>query len=276
MVIRRNAGAVTGGREMESILSLPLQTPQGTLGTLCLVTLGPNLSFADLDVTTLSTFSEYAALIIDNFFKYRELLGKREAEYRALQAQIQPHFLYNILSGLVGLNRLGDQRGLERALFSLKDMLRYILDTGQWTTVAEELGFITRYCDLQRLRFPERLAVSIRHDEGSSGVRIPKLLLQPVVENAVIHGIEPLDRPGRLVVEAQVEGKNGRALTRITVMDDGVGFSAETGDVAERIGLANVRERLRLAYPDARLAIESGPGRGTRICIEIPDGRAAL
>jgi sensor histidine kinase YesM len=274
IVVVRKPGAVTGGPGEESLLVLPLATPQGTVGALCLVTFAPNPGFADLDVTTLSTFAEYAALIIDNFFKYRELLEKREAEYRALQAQIEPHFLYNVLNGLVGLNRMGEPRSLEAALFSLKDMLRYILDTGRWTTVAEELRFITRYCDLQRLRFPERLTVSITHDEGSAGVKIPKLLLQPVVENAVIHGIEPLDRPGRLVVEARAEASNGSTLTRITVTDDGVGFPSGTGDTVERIGMANVRERLRLAYPDARMAVESSPGQGTRICIEIRDGQA--
>ena len=272
-VFVRERRALHGGGEVESFLALPLITSQGMIGLLCLVTAVPHPAFADLDFTTLGSFAEYAALIIDNYFKYRELLEKREAEYRALQAQIQPHFLYNVLNGLVGLNRMGDPRGLESALFSLKDMLRYILDAGQWTTIGEEIGFITRYCDLQRLRFPERLIVSIRHDEQSSGVRIPKLLLQPVVENAVIHGIEPLDRPGRLVVEALAAGRNGTRVARIIVADDGAGFSAGTGDAAERIGLANVRERLRLAYPDARLAIESSPGAGTRICIEIPDER---
>ncbi|HET6486335.1 MAG TPA: sensor histidine kinase, partial [Spirochaetia bacterium] len=155
-----------------------------------------------------------------------------------------------------------------------KDMLRYILDAGRWTTEAEELGFVARYCDLQRLRFPERLAMSITHDERSAGVKIPKLLLQPVVENAVIHGIEPLGRPGRLVVEARTEGVNGSSPTRITITDDGVGFLSGSGDTVERVGLANVRERLRLAYPDARMSIESSPGQGTRISIEIVDGRS--
>jgi two-component system sensor histidine kinase YesM len=135
------------------------------------------------------------------------------------------------------------------------------------------LEFLDRYCKLQQLRFQDRLAVSIRCDDAASGVRIPKLILQPVVENAVIHGIEPLDRPGRLEVEARLVWENGTRAARITVTDDGAGFSPGAGDTAERIGLANVRERLLIAYPDARLVIESCPGAGTKISVEIPEKR---
>ncbi|MGA2975244.1 MAG: histidine kinase [Spirochaetia bacterium] len=269
-VFIRQPRSLGPGREVRSFLAFPLTTTQGTVGTLCVVTVPPQPALADLDFTTFNSFAGYAALIIDNFFKYRELLEKREAEYRALQAQIQPHFLYNVLNGLVGLNRMGDARSLERALFSLKDMLRYILDKGRWTTVGEELDFVARYCELQQLRFAERLTVSISRDETVSSVRIPKLLLQPVVENAVIHGIEPLDRPGRLTVEACMGGQDGARTARITVTDDGAGFPPGAEGAAERIGLANVQERLRMAYPDSRFFIESSPGAGTRICMEIP------
>ncbi len=274
-VFLREPGTLGNGKPVRSLLAFPLATTQGVaVGTLCVVTVPPQPALTDLDFTTFGTFAGYAALIIDNFFKYGELLEKREAEYRALQAQIQPHFLYNVLNGLVGLNRMGDARGLESALFSLKDMLRYILDSSRWTSVADELAFVARYCELQRLRFADRLTVRIHHDEQASRCRIPKLLLQPVVENAVIHGIEPLDRPGLLTVEASMAGENGRKVLHITVADDGIGFLTGGTDGEERIGLANVRERLRIAYPDSRFFLESNPGAGTRISIEIPDVRS--
>jgi sensor histidine kinase YesM len=273
-VFLREPGILGNGKPVRSLLAFPLATTQGVaVGTLCVVTVPPQPALTDLDFTTFGSFAGYAALIIDNFFKYKELLEKREAEYRALQAQIQPHFLYNILNGLVGLNRMGDARSLESALFSLKDMLRYILDSDRWTSVADELAFVARYCELQRLRFADRLTVRIHHDAQASRCRIPKLLLQPVVENAVIHGIEPLDRPGLLTVEASLAVENGRKVLCITVADDGIGFLSGGTDGEERIGLANVRERLRIAYPDSRLFLESNPGAGTRISIEIPDVR---
>ncbi|HEY9595211.1 MAG TPA: histidine kinase, partial [Spirochaetia bacterium] len=239
----------------------------------CVAAAAPQASLSDLDFTTFRSFADYAALILDNFFKYKELLEKRDAEYRALQSQIQPHFLYNVLNGFVGLNRLGDTRSLESAIFSLKDMLRYILDGSRWTTVGDELAFLGRYCELQRLRFQERLVVSIRCDEAAAGVRIPKLILQPIVENAVIHGIEPLDRPGHLEIAACLDGDNGTRTARITVSDDGAGYSPGADETVERIGLTNVRERLLIASPEARLAITSGPGKGTRIALEIPVAR---
>jgi sensor histidine kinase YesM len=256
-----------------SFLALPLSISQGTLGLLCVSTGVASAPLTDLDSTTFTTFAEYATLIIDNFFKYRELLERREAEYKALQAQIQPHFVYNVLNSLIGLNRMGDSRTLESAIFSLKDMLRYILDQASWTTVGDELHFLDRYCELQKMRFPDRLVVSIRCEEEVTALRIPKLILQPMVENAVIHGIEPLDRPGHLEIVARRAMANGGSAACISIVDDGVGYSTAAGDVEERIGLANARERLLIAYPDARLSIVSDPGSGTRISIEIPAAR---
>ena len=267
---RRTLGS---GHVLESFMAFPLVTTQGTLGMLCVDTAPPHASLTDLDFSNFGSFAEYAALIIDNFFKYKELVEKRDAEYRALQAQIQPHFLYNVLNGLIGLNRMGDSRTLESAIFSLKDMLRYILDQGRWTTLGEELRFLGRYCELQKMRFSERLVVTIRCDAEVADVRIPKLILQPIVENAVIHGIEPLDRSCHLEITAEQLRANGTRGARIFINDDGVGYIASATHSEERIGLTNARERLQISYPDARLSIASAPGSGTRICIEIPEGR---
>jgi sensor histidine kinase YesM len=266
----REPKSLDGGPKVSSLQAFPLIVSQRELGLLCLITADSDAPLTDLDFNNFRTFTEYAELIIDNFFKYKELLEKREAQYRALQSQIQPHFLYNVLNGLVGLNRMGDARALESAIFSLKDMLRYILDKGNWTTVAEELRFLERYCELQRMRFPDRLKVSIRCAEEVESFRIPKLILQPVVENAVIHGIEPLGRPAILSIEAGIGGGEDGQFTSICIADDGAGFDPEATDVEQRIGLSNVRERLLMAYPNARLSISSSPGSGTRIRIEIP------
>jgi hypothetical protein len=268
----RQPKSLDGGPQVSSLQAFPLIVSQGELGLLCVITADSDAPLTDLDFNNFRTFTEYAALIIDNFFKYKELLEKREAQYRALQSQIQPHFLYNVLNGLVGLNRMGDAKALESAIFSLKDMLRYILDKGNWTTVREELRFLERYCELQRMRFPDRLSVSIRCAQEVESFRIPKLILQPVVENAVIHGIEPLGRPATLSIEAGLGGREDGPFTSICIADDGAGFNPEATDVEQRIGLSNVRERLLMAYPNARLSIASSPGSGTRIRIEIPSG----
>lgn len=90
------------------------------------------------------------------------LRARDDAEYRALQAQIQPHFLYNVLNGLVALTRMGERAALESSLHALKDMLRYTVEHGQLATVGEEFSFLERYCRLQKLRFEERFDYEIR------------------------------------------------------------------------------------------------------------------
>ena len=270
-VFVREATSVGENKVVGSLLALPLSVSQGTMGVLCIVTGKGVAPLTDLDHTNFHTFAEYAGLIIDNYFKYQELLSKKEAEYRALQSQIQPHFLYNVLSGLIGLNRMGDSASLEKAILSLKDMLRYILDARSWTTVKEEVSFLERYLELQQMRFADRLRASCSVEAEAVSVRIPKLLLQPLVENAVIHGIEPLDRPGAVAVEARVIRNNGSSSLRLLVADDGIG-AAEVSGGARGIGISNVQDRLLLAYPGSRIQINGVAGEGTRVTIEIPLG----
>ncbi len=260
-------------RKVSSLLALPLVVSQRLLGVFCILTYGPNNHITDLDYTNFSTFIDYASVILDNFFKYKELLERREAEYEALQSQIQPHFLYNLLNGLIGLNRMGNRKSLEGAFFSLKGMLRYTLEQNDWSTVAEELRFVSKYCELQQVRFQERLSVDIHCDEAAASFRIPKLILQPLVENAVIHGIEPLGGPGQLKVSAKPIQKNGAAGVGIWIVDNGVGFSVADHPEDGHIGLRNVRERLLIAFPHAFLKVDSEPGRGTRITMEIVEDR---
>nr|WP_255570281.1 sensor histidine kinase [Cohnella sp. CFH 77786] len=216
----------------------------------------------------LNTMIEQLNDLIDR--EYRAELNKRNAEYRALQSQIQPHFLYNTLNGFLALNRIGQTERLEQAIFSLSDMLRYTLGHTEWTTVREEFDFLRRYCELQRIRFEERLQVSIDAQPQTEAFKIPKLLLQPLVENAIIHGIEPKDSPGHLQVSAWLDEEAGGPMLRIRVADDGVGFSVRPESIKHSVGLTNVKERLKLAFENASWVLESDRGSGTRITIEIP------
>ncbi len=113
-------------------------------------------------------------------------MEKQDAEYLALQAQVKPHFLYNVLSSFMGLNRMGDSEGLENAITALRNMLRYLQNRSRETTVGEEIALIKSYLELQKIRFQERLTYSIRVDKKAETVRIPRLLLQPLVENGLI------------------------------------------------------------------------------------------
>ena len=201
--------------------------------------------------------------------EYKAVLAQQHAEYRALQSQIQPHFLYNVLSGFIGLNRIGDTKSLETAIISLSGMLRYILEENQWTTVEHEFKFLTKYALLQQLRFQDRLTIHIHYDEEAAECRIPKLLIQPLLENAVIHGIEPDDQAHTIHVSASIKRQDNDPLICIEVRDDGVGFDAKAMQSQAHVGLANVNSRLKLVYPNAQLSIVSEPHIGTCVTIQI-------
>ena len=204
--------------------------------------------------------------------EYVMTLKQRNAEYRALQSQIQPHFLYNTLNGFMGLNRLGERKTLEKAIIALSGLLRYVLSNEQQVTIKEEFDFLQLYCDLQALRFREKMTCVLHYEDALADFKIPKVLLQPLVENAIIHGIEPADHPCqlRICAAAVKTGPEEKTVFRILVEDDGLGFASQTPAVGTGLGLSNVRERLKMAYEKASLTITSEPGNGTRVMIEIP------
>lgn len=214
--------------------------------------------FTDLEISQLTSFADYAALVVENAVANAALAARRDAEFMALQSQIQPHFFYNILNGFVALNRMGERKRLEISLHALKDMLRYTIEHERWATVAEEFAFVERYSALQKLRFEERLDVSIDLPPAVAGVRVPKLILQPLVENAVIHGLEPVARPVRVGVSAREDGAD----IVLRVEDDGAGCEPYAPGTREGVGIGNVRERLALLFREAGLSLSGAPGEG--------------
>ncbi len=114
------------GSIFKSLLAAPLMVDGKKYGLLVSIKTKSEEGFSDLGVTRFSTFTEYVSLALDNFFKYKELIERREAQYQALQSQVQPHFLYNILTVILGLNRKDDRDGIIETVTALKEMLRYI------------------------------------------------------------------------------------------------------------------------------------------------------
>lgn len=198
--------------------------------------------------------------------EYIAVLDQKTAQYQALQSQIKPHFLYNTLTGFLTLNRIGESQQLEKSIRDLTGMLRYIQQSETTTTLREELQFVDRYCRLQRLRFPNRLDYRIIQDSRADHLQIPRLLLQPLVENAIIHGIEPTSRSCSMVLRTEVHDQ----LLTITLHDDGVGFDPDTVRLESSIGIGNCRERLMIAFSEARFTIESSAAEGTLLQITIP------
>jgi two-component system LytT family sensor kinase len=197
-----------------------------------------------------------------------------QAELRFLRAQISPHFIYNALTAIESFVRSDPDRARE-LLVEFADFIRYSFRShGQFVTMAEELRLVDTYLDLERARFGDRLAVTLRVAPEVLGVMLPPFVLQPLVENAVHHGLEPSERPGHL--EILIQDADTEAL--VTVEDDGVGAEPAhlrrvlAGTTTEEgIGLHNVDERLRTVFGEDRgLTIESALGAGTKVTLRIP------
>lgn len=197
-----------------------------------------------------------------------------EAEVRALRAQISPHFIYNSLNAIASYV-ISDPHRARELLIEFADFTRYSFRRhGDFTTVAEELRSIDRYLLLERARFGERLQVSLQIGPEVLSTVIPFLSLQPLVENAVRHGIEAKTGVGHIKLTAQDAGD----YAQITVEDDGVGMDpahlAEVlagHDDGDHVGLRNVDARLRQVYGDEHgLVVDTGPGAGTLITLRVP------
>jgi two-component system LytT family sensor kinase len=203
------------------------------------------------------------------------------AEVRALRAQISPHFIYNALTAIASFVRTDPERARD-LLEEFAEFTRYSFRAhGEFTTLAEELRSIDRYLTIERARFGDRLQVRLRIAPEVLPVALPFLCLQPLVENAVRHGLSRKPGVGSLRIEAEDAGSE----CHITVEDDGVGMDpavlsnggirgrepVEDDEAGQHVGLANVDERLRTAFGDRfGLVVETALGAGTKVSLRIP------
>ena len=197
-----------------------------------------------------------------------------EAEMRALRAQISPHFIYNSLSAIASFVRTDPDRARE-LLLEFADFTRYSFrQHGAFTTLAEELRSIERYLMLERARFGDRLSVRLQVAPEVLPVTIPFLCLQPLVENAVRHGLEGKAGGGTITIMARDLDRE----CEITIEDDGAGEDPERVRRAlaghpdiDSVGLGNVDERLRSAFGDDHgLVVETAPDAGTKVTVRVP------
>jgi two-component system LytT family sensor kinase len=197
-----------------------------------------------------------------------------EAELRALRAQINPHFLFNALTTIGYLIQTAPPRALE-TLLRLTSLLRGVLRSdGEFSTLGRELEIIEAYLDIERARFDERLRVSIDVPPRLRNIRLPALVLQPLVENAVKHGVAPSASGGGVAIHARMDaGPLGARQLTVTIRDTGAGVSPDELYLRREVGvgLRNVERRLQGQYGSAAsLAIDSAPGRGTIVEVRLP------
>ena len=196
----------------------------------------------------------------------------KTAERKALQAQINPHFLYNTLGTIKSMAKLEKVEEISDIVTRLGKVLRSTFKAeGAFCLLHEELDIIRNYIAIQKYRFGDRLQLVLSIDEDTLETSIPRLILQPIVENAVVHSVETSPTSIRIGISSSGSG----GLTTLSVSDNGPGMTAgPEGESAENgtgIGIANVRRRMFLAYgEDGGFTIESEPGQGTRVTLTIP------
>jgi two-component system LytT family sensor kinase len=197
-----------------------------------------------------------------------------EARLGALRMQLNPHFLFNSLNALAVLVRETNTAAASRMLELLGDVLRQVLRTDQPHEVplADELNFLEQYLAIEQVRFSDRLRVQWAIEERARAALVPGFVLQPIVENAIKHGVAKRAEAGRIEISARVVDVDAEAgggvLLELSVRDDGVGMSPAQ---PEGVGLSNTRERLRTLYGDrATLTIGAPADGGTIVTVRIP------
>lgn len=214
-----------------------------------------------------------------------EQLRSREAVLKQLQSQINPHFLYNCLFYIKNMSRMGDEESVVAMALNLGEYFRYTTRLGkQSATLSEELSVIVNYLEIQNLRM-QRIRYEIDMPEAMNGLIIPRLILQPLVENAILHGIEP--KNGKCTVRIWGEVGPGAGEYRVFVEDDGVGMEAEQlarlqksvnrseseDDGGYGFGLWNVNQRVKLTFKEGSgLLFSPGATGGVRVAIIMITG----
>ncbi|MEO7730135.1 MAG: histidine kinase [Kofleriaceae bacterium] len=193
-----------------------------------------------------------------------------EAQLGALRMQLQPHFLFNTLNGVAMLIRSGDPGRAVEMIALLGDVLRGLLRTSSEleAPLASELQLLRRYLQIEQIRFGDRLHVAWHVDDEVAGALVPPLILQPVVENALRHGLWPRAEGGALAINARQVG----AELELEVIDQGIGLAPGFDlDRSTGVGLANVRARLARMYgSDAGLEVSPGAACGVRVRLRLP------
>ncbi len=221
---------------------------------------------------------------------YEKEITQSRTELKALQAQINPHFLFNTLEAFYWSLEEKEESELAQVILAMSGLFRYVIGSAagndEWVTIRDELEHAQRYLQIMKMRFVNRLTWNIDADEALLQAPIPKLIIQPLVENAVLHGVESRIGPGSVTIRV-FSARPGFAT--VAVLDDGIGMDGETlaklmhsieGGFPKNpkkgagVAMSNVQRRLKLYYPNTAergsgLQIESKPGVGTTVRFEI-------
>ena len=193
-----------------------------------------------------------------------------QAQLQTLKMQLHPHFLFNTLNAIAGLVRDSRNKAAVNMLAGLSDLLRYTLENAgkQQVPLREELEFLELYLDIQQMRFSDRLRVELHIEPETLSALVPNLILQPLVENAIRHGISRRAAAGLVGVSANRDGGD----LHIRIYDDGPGLKQDNGNrMVEGVGLSNTRARLKQLYSgEQNFSLAERPNGGVEAVLIIP------
>lgn len=202
--------------------------------------------------------------------EYDAIIKQKKAEYIALQTQINPHFLNNILNGFIALNRIGEKKLLEDSLIQLSQFYRYTCKNSNTSTLEEEFYCIERYLSLEKLRFDDLIDFKLSLSDDTKEIKLPKLILQPLVENCIKHGFKDSGEPIFINVKSQLKIIDDTKTLMITIEDNGIGFYPSKSSSNNSTGVKNIKERLHLFESTSQLSIHSTPNVSTTCIINLP------
>jgi len=255
--------------KLKGVIVVPLKSNQNVIGTLKLYKISENsITSSDKELARGLGQLFSTQLELSEIDYQKELLSK--AELKALQAQIQPHFLFNTLNTIVSFCRTDPEKARELLLKLSYYLRNNFKTTGDFITLKEEILYIESYLTIEQARFSDRLKVEYNIEKDIQ-CKIPPLIIQPIVENAVKHGLMTRKSGGKIVISA----KQAEEYVIITISDNGIGMSDKqvkslfNNNIKQGIGVNNVNNRLKSIY-NTGLEIKSEEGEGTTVIMKIP------
>lgn len=269
---KNEVGCPTKGCQLTAVVAVPLIVSDELVGAIKLYKSG-NEVISSYEAELIRGIADFLSLQLAQRKLVEQQMLLAQAEYNMLKAQINPHFLFNTLGTIRAMTRI-DPSAARALIKDLSDFLRKVLNREEEiTSLREELETVRTYVRIQRERFQDRLRFFEHIPEELLDCRVPVFSLQPLVENAVKHGVSPKKNGGTVVLRAWKDQDD----LCIAVEDDGVGFSAAKREASGGIGLYNVHKRLQILYGNRYgLRIESVEKEGTRVIIRLPEVRAGV
>lgn len=199
-------------------------------------------------------------------------IHRQKAEYRVLQSQINPHFLYNTLNGFVTLNRIGRKQELEESIIHLTKMFRYTCNNSETTNVKEEFDFCYQYIMLQKMRYDDRIHYVESLSPETEDIVIPRLILQPLVENVIKHGIDGWDDTVTIWIESKLKDN----ILYLSVKNNGIPIDLDHKHLTDCVGLGNIENRLYIFNNEAEMTVGLERGTVTYMVLKIPINKEVM